>query len=278
MPSVTIPGLSGRWSLRLLPLAFIFSPLRADEALAAAWRNLAGQLHIEAATHLKAAADSRERELAAAVLQAMQQPTTEERLLQVERRLLALADGHDDETAEAALYLAGRIYQVHFNPPNPAKAAHYYEQLAARAPASHWAQLGLVKLAILQLNVLPVPGGPSARLAVGEALLSRVTIPTLRRDLLITLARTRIFYEQPLDAVLADFLAADAIGGLRGPAQGDVYLQIGELSFRAGRLQQSRDYFQRYLNLNSADPRSYTVRQRLGEIEERLAAGGRERS
>lgn len=278
MPSVTFPCLPGRWSLRLLLSAFILTPLRADEALTEAWRNLAGQLHIEAATRLKEAEDSRERELAAAVLLAMRQPTTDERLLEVERRLLALAEGHDDETAAAALYFAGRLFQVHFNPPNPAKAAHYYEQLAARAPDSHWAQLGLVKLGLLQLYVLPTPGGPAQRLAAAEGLLSRVTIPTLRRDLLITLARTRIFYEQPLDAVLADFLAADAIGGLRGPAQGDVYLQIGELSFRAGRLQQSRDYFQRYLNLNSADPRSFTAQRRLDEIATRLAAGGEEQS
>lgn len=278
MPCVTAPCLPSRWSLRLLLLVLIVTPLRADDALAEAWRNLAGQLHIEAATRLKDAADSRERELASAVLQAMQQPTTDERLNQVERRLLALADGHDDETAAAALYLAGRLHQVHFNPPDPAKAAHYYEQLAARAPASHWAQLGLVKLALLQLYVLPVPGGPPARFAVAESLLPRVTSQPLRRDLHITLARTRIFYEQPLDAVLADFLAADAIGGLRGPAQGDVYLQIGELSFRAGHLLQARDYFNRYLNLNSADPRAYTVQQRLGEIATRLAADGEDRS
>jgi hypothetical protein len=262
----------------LLLIAFILTPLRADDALVEAWRNLAGHLHIEAATQLKKTADSRERELAAAVLLALRQPTTDERLLEVERRLLALADGHEDDISAAALYLAGRLYQVHFNPSNPAKAAQYYEQLAARAPDSHWAQLGLVKLGLLQLYVLPVTGGPSARLATAAALLPRVTIPALRRDLLITLARTRIFYEQPLDAVLADFLAADAIGGLRGPAQGDVYLQIGELSFRAGRLQQSRDYFQRYLNLNSADPRSYTAQQRLDEIATRLAAGGEEQS
>lgn len=262
----------------MLLFALVLCPLRADEALAEAWRNLAGHLHIEAATRLKDAADSRERELAAAVLQAMQQPTTDERLHQVERRLLALAEGHDDETAAAALYLAGRLHQVHFNPPDAAKAAHYYEQLAARAPDSHWAQLGLVKLGLLHLYVLPAPGGPPDRLAATEALLPRVTIPTLRRDLFITLARTRIFYEQPLDAVLVDFLAADAIGGLRGPAQGDVYLQIGELSLRAGHLLQARDYFNRYLELNSADPRSYTVQQRLGEIETRLAAVAEDRS
>jgi len=278
MPNVTTPRLFCRWCLRLLPMTLILSPLRAEDALAQAWRHLAGHLHIEAATHLKAAADSRERELAAAVLLAMRQPTTDERLLEVERRLVALAEGQHDETAAAALYLAGRLHQVHFNPPDAAKAAHYYEQLALRAPDSHWAQLGLVKLGLLRLYVLPAPGGPAERFAATEALLSRVTIPTLRRDLLITLARTRIFYEQPLDAVLADFLAADAIGGLRGPAQGDVYLQIGELSFRTGRLLQSRDYFQRYLNLNSADPRSYTVKQRLGEIDRRLTAGGEEQS
>ncbi|MCW5547411.1 MAG: hypothetical protein KIT44_00455 [Opitutaceae bacterium] len=73
--------------------------------------------------------------------------------------------------------------------------------------------------------------------------------------------------------MLNDLLAADAIGGLTGPALGEFLLQIAELSLRAGHLRQARDYFTRYLGLNTADPRAYTANERLKQIEARLAAG-----
>jgi tetratricopeptide (TPR) repeat protein len=259
----------------LLGLATAVPARAAGDELAEAWRFVAGHLYAEAGTKLRTADDTRERRLAEAVLLAAQQPTTDERMQEVERRLNALAAATDD-VSNAALYLAGRLHQVHYPRPDNARAAEYFERLAERSPASHWAQLGLVKLALLQLYVLPETGGPGARLAKAEALLPRVTIPQLRRDLLITLGRTRIFYDQPLDTVLTDLLAADAIGGLTGPAQGEFYLQIGELSFRAGQLQQSRDYFTRYLKLNTADPRAYTATRRIQEIDARFAAGGEE--
>lgn len=248
-------------------------PAAADSQLAEAWRNVAGHLYTEAGLALRGAEASRERELAEAVLLAAQQPTTDERLRTVERRLQELASSADDAVSAAALYLAGRLHQVHFARADHARAADYFERLASRFPDSHWAQLGLVKLGLLQLYMLPEPGGQEARLAKADALLPRLTIPQLRRDLLIVIARTRIFYEQPLDDVLDDLLAADAIGGLTGPALGEFLLQIAELSLRAGHLRQARDYFTRYLGLNTADPRAYTANERLKQIEARLAAG-----
>lgn len=270
-----VPPLQPRWKISLvllcclLPAAFA----SADEPLASAWRKVAGHLYTEAGIELRRADDSRERRLAAAVLLAAQQPTTEERLREVERQLNALAAEGRDEPADAALYLAGRLHQLHFQRPDYRRAGEYYEMLATRSPDSAWAQLGLVKLALLRLYQLPEPGGPEARLAAAAELLPRVTIPRLRRDLLIVLGRTRIFYDQPLDAVLADLLAADTIGGLTGPALGEFLLQIAELSRRSGQWTQARDYFVRYLELNTADPRAYAARDRLREIEARIAAG-----
>lgn len=248
-------------------------PAVAEPKLAEAWRKVAGHLYTEAGLALRGADESRERELAATVMLAAQQPTTDERLREAERRLEVLAAETDDAVTEVALYLAGRLHQVHFLRADHPRAAEYYETLAIRFPQGHWAQLGLVKLALLQLYMLPEPGGPVERLAKTGALLPRVTRPQLRRDLLIVLGRTRIFYDQPLDAVLTDLLAADEIGGLTGPAQGEFLLQIAELSFRAGHLRQSRDYFTRYLELNTADPRAYTANERLKQIEARLMAG-----
>lgn len=262
-----------RWIFIALLSCLTALPALSDPNLAEAWRKVAGHLYTEAGLALRGAEESRERELAEAVMLAAQQPTTDERLREVERRLTALAESADDDVSAAALYLTGRLHQVHFSRADHARAAHYFEAAAIRFPNSHWAQLGLVKLALLQLYMLPEPGGLAVRLAKAGAILPRVTIPQLRRDLLIVLGRTRIFYDQPHDAVLADLLAADAIGGLTGPAQGEFLLQIAELSMRAGHLRQSRGYFTRYLELNTADPRAYTANERLKQIEARLAAG-----
>lgn len=244
----------------------------ADEPLAEAWHKLASHLPGEANGLLQRAdaADPRARALAQAVAQTAQQPVTDEKLRAVEKQLNALADG-DDEIAAAALYFAGRIYQVHFSTPDAVKAAHYYRRLAERQPASDWAQLGLVKLGLLTLYALPEPATPAARIAATETLLTQVTQPRHRRDLLIVLARGRLFYEQPLEAVLADLVAADAIGGLSGVAQRDFLLQVGELAFRAGRWRQAQEYFTRYLADGSADPRWFAVRERMKLIDARLA-------
>lgn len=249
--------------------------LAAAEPLTEAWAKLASHLPGEASALLQhaGAASPRERALAQAVAQAAQQPVTDEKLRAVEKQLNELAAGGDD-VAAAALYFAGRIYQVHFSTPDAAKAADYYRRLAERQPASEWAQRGLVKLALLTLYALPEPAAPAARITATAALLPQVTLPRQRRDLLIVLARGRLFYEQPLEAVLADLLAADALGGLSGVAERDFLLQVGELSFRAGQWRQAQAYFARYLADGSADPRAFAVRERMKALETKLAAGG----
>lgn len=258
-----------------LPLFFLFClpPVvlaAADAEPAAFWRLLAGNLAGEAAAALREAppADPRERALAEAAILVARQPLTDERLREAERRLNALATVAD-EAGAAALYLAGRLHQVHYTTPDYVRAAAYYRQLAEAQPASSWAQLGLVKLALLTLHVLPEPATPAARLAAAEALLDRVTEPVLRRDFLIVLGRARLFYELDLERARADLLAADAIGGLSGLAEADIALQIGELSFRAGDDATALRYFERFLLANDADPRVYAVQQRLKAIADR---------
>lgn len=254
-----------------LPLSLILTTLAcANPTPDAVWRMLAGNLPGEAAAALQAAppSDRRERALAEAVVLTARQPLTDERLREAESLLNALA-AEKDEVGAAALYLAGRLHQLHFSTPDYAAAAGYFRRLADRQPASPWAQLGLVKLALLTLHVLPEPAGPAARIATAEALLPHLTLPPLRRDLLIVLGRARLFHGIEPDRARANLLAADAIGGLTGLAEADVILQIGELSFRAGDDARSREYFERFLKANDADPRVFTVEQRLKAIEAR---------
>jgi hypothetical protein len=266
-----------RLGLLLASSLLAAGPLRADEPLAGAWRFLAGQQLVEAGLALKSAAESdpRERELAQAVLLVAQQPVTDLRLAEAERRLQALATVAD-ETGAAAQYFAGRLHQLHFAKPDHRRAADYYRALAVRQPASHWAQLAQVKLALLTLYMLPEPAAPAARLAAVEAMLPGMTIPRLRRDLLIVLGRSRLFYDEPVERALADLVAAADIGGLTGIAEGQFLLQVAELSFRTGRDEQARDFFVRYLRDNEADPRSFTARERLREIDERRAGAAQE--
>lgn len=250
-------------------------PLRAEEPLADAWRKIAAHLSGEAGAILQRAntADPRNRELAQAVVRAVQPPTSDEKLAAAERQLLALGEGTDD-IAAAALYFAGRLRQVHFAQPDPVAAAKLYRTLAARQPASHWAQLGLVKLAVLTLYVLPEPAATADRFVAAEGLLAGVHEPDLRRDLLIALGRTRLFYGQPLPAVLADLRAADAIGGLNGLVEGNFLMQLAELSFRAGEWREARAVYQRFLKSNAIDPRVFAVQRRLEEIAARLGEPG----
>ena len=260
--------------LRLSLACMASSALQAGDDVTAAWELVGRHLANDALAGLRARREqgSREAAFAEAVVRMDSQPVTEAGLKQVEERLGELARG-SDEIAQASAYLIGRLYQAHFFTPDYPRAAQQYEQLAQRHPESYWAQLGLVKLALLQLFVLPEPAGPAARMAAAETLLPRVTVPELRRDLHIVLGRAGLFHEQPLDAVLAHLVEADRIGGLAMLKRGELQVQIGELSRRAGRWEQAGIYFQRFVDENDVDGRVHTVKVKLAEIAEHQRAG-----
>jgi hypothetical protein len=240
----------------------------ATDPVTATWEFVARHLPEEAAASVRTAPVSGDREaaLARAVVLMDATPVSDRRLEDVAAQLEELARG-DDEIAQAAGYLTGRLYQAHFYRPDFPRAAHAYEALAARHPGGYWAQLGLVKLALLQLYVLAAPEAPEARIAAAETLLPRVTIPELQCDLHIVLGRARLFHGQPLGGVLAHLLAADRIGGLTGLKRAELLVQIAELSRRAGQPAQARAYFQRFMAENEVDARVYTVKAILAEMD-----------
>lgn len=192
---------------------------------------------------------------------------------QAEQLLVQLIDG-DDEIAEQAAYLQARIYQLHLKQPDYPKAAELYRALAARRPQSHWAQLGLVKLALLKLYVLPDSTAAGAdRLAPAEALLPQIHEPLLQRDLHLQIGQAGVILKQPLPRFVPHLEAAARAGGIAGTAGEDLVIQVGELSYRAGFLRQARDYFERYLKEYPTNVRAYAATQRIAEIDRRLAAG-----
>lgn len=259
------------WPVLLSALLF---PLTLPAATPAdAWRALADSRPQDALRLLKSLPPGRETQLIHALALMHQQPVTDEALRQAELLLVALAAG-DDDLALQAHYLQARLHQVHAAAPDPARAAELYTALAARQPASHWAQLARVKLALLHLYTLPAPGGPEARLRVAEAQLAQLTEPALQRDLHLQIGEAGLHHGLPPARVLPHLRAADDIGGVPGVAQEDLILQIGELSFRTGDLATARAYFERYLRDYAVNPRCFTVRHRLRELEARARPEG----
>ena len=202
------------------------------------------------------------------------QPATDGNLREAETVLTELAQGQDQIAAQAA-YLRARIYQLHLNEPDFARAAELYEALAQRQPQSHWAQLGLVKLGMLKLYMLPDSTDLKAdRLAPAEAVLSRISEPLLRRDLDLQIGQAGIVLHQPQARFLPHLIAADRVSGITGTAREDLIVQIGVLSERAGDWVRAREYFERYLAEYPTNVRAFTIREKLAAANRRLAKGG----
>lgn len=207
---------------------------------------------------------TRPDELAALVTRLALATDDDSRLRALALELAALAEGNDD-VAAAASYLTARIEQIHRAEPDYARAARLFEATATRFPQSAWGQLSLVKLAVLQLYVLP-GRSPESRVAAARALLPRVTIRELRRDLHLVIGRAAVEFGQPLRDALADLRAAEEAGGLAQAVRAELQLQIGVLSRRVGEPEQAARYLERFVANNAADPRAYTARQELAAV------------
>jgi tetratricopeptide (TPR) repeat protein len=264
---------------RILPL-LILTPLLAASAAPSggserAYAALADNRPQDVLRQLRPDAPAREDRLAWAAARIGAQPATDGNMREAETVLVELARGTDDLAAQAA-FLQARIYQLHLNQPDFAKAAQLYGELADRFPQSHWAQLGLVKLGLLKLYLLPDVSGPgSDRLAAAEALLPRIHEPLLRRDLNLQIGQAGIALKQPQARFLPHLIAAERVGGITGNAREDLVVQIGVLSERAGDWATAREYFEKYLAAYPDNVRAYSIRQRLAEANRRLGQEGR---
>jgi len=260
-------------------LLLLIGPLLAAGAVPptdhdAAWRALANNRPQDVLRQLRRETDARADRLAWAAGRMGMQPSSDDNMREAEAVLAELARGPDELGAEAA-YLRARIYQLHLTEPDFPKAATLYAELAERQPHSHWAQLGLVKLGMLKLYLLPDSSDPAAdRLAPAEALLARITEPLLRRDLDLQIGQAGIALHQPLARYLPHLIAAERVGGITGTAGEDLLVQIGVLSERGGDWGRAREYFERYLAAYPTNVRAFNIRQKLKEVNRRLAQEG----
>ncbi|MBS0631702.1 MAG: tetratricopeptide repeat protein [Verrucomicrobia bacterium] len=251
-------------------LLFGAAPVKLDDA----WRALSDGRDRDALRAIGNDRSTRAAQLAYAATVMSQQPAIDQNMREAEAIFIELAKG-DDAIADEAAYLRARLWQLHYFTPDLAKAAELYTELAARHPQSHWAQLGLVKLGLLKLYALPDPASPD-RLAPAEALLARIHEPALQRDLHLQIGQAGVVLRQPLRRLIPHLVAADQIGGIGATAYEDLVIQIGELSLRAGLLEQAKVYFTRYLKEYPAALRTFAVRKRLEEAERQLALAAKE--
>jgi tetratricopeptide (TPR) repeat protein len=266
-----------RLARHVLPL-LIWPLLAAGAAppadLDPAWSALANLRPKDVLRQLDDTGQSRPAQLARAAAWMSLQPATDENMRTAEAVFTELAKGDDAVAAEAG-YLRARLHQLHYAQPDYARAAELYRELAARQPHSHWAQLGLVKLAMLELYLLPgAAPAETDRLAPAEAVLAQIEERLLQRDLHLQIGRAGMALQQPLPRLLPHLVAADRIGGISGTAREDLIVQIGVLSLRAGQAAQAREYFERYLREYPTNARAFSVKLQLAEANQRLAKEG----
>lgn len=233
------------------------------------WRQVATYLSKEAQSQLSelsaatGPAAQRERDFCMAVVQLDQQPLTEVRLDDVERRLQQLVATEDnDEIGRAARFLLGRIAQLYRASPDVARAAEYFQGLVEQAGPGRWGEAARIKLAVLRAYALPETGDASARVTAVETLLPAARDPVIVRDLHRIAARAIMFYNLPPAAALRHLRAADEIGGLSGTLGADQLVQIGELAWDTGDEALARRYYERLRTEYPRDPRIYLMDQR----------------
>jgi len=213
--------------------------------------------------------DARTKALADLVLDLARAPISEGQWADIEPALAELAKG-DDAVATRALYLQARLYQVHLLKPDYTRAEELYRELNQRWPGSHWAELGLVKLGLVKLYALEEPVDVNQRFAEVDALLAQIRTPTLRRDLQLQMGWAGLFHQRSIDEVLPHLIEADKVGGMMGITPENLIIQIGELSFRAGHLEQSKRYFERFLRDVPSNNKRYNVRKQLEKVNAAL--------
>jgi|UniRef100_UPI00404B73B2 hypothetical protein len=182
-----------------------------------------------------------------------------------QKELADLAVG-EGAVAEQALYLRARLFQVHRSPHDYERAETLFLELGSRNSASHWAQLGFVKVGLIRLYGSRNHEDRNVRLKAAEAVLTMITEPALKRDLHLQIGWAGLEWEQPLSVVIPHLKAADQEGNLMGIVPEDLVIQIAELSFRNGEISVARAYFERFLQEFPTSIKRYNVEQRLVDV------------
>ncbi len=275
----------GRWRVRIVVGAMLgLIPLRrllcaglcgilsvaAEPALEiSVWEKMSVYQSAEAERELERLPEAstqhavRERDFCAAVVHLDQQPLSESRLDDVEKRLQALIEVEgNDEIARASRYLLGRIAQIFRAEPDILQAAEYFRGLVEQPGPGIWGEQARLKLTVLTLYALPIKT-PAERLALVESYAVAARDPIAVRDIHRLVARAILFYNLLPERALKHLLQADEIGGLSGTQAADQLVQIGELAWDEGKEEMAAHYYDRLSKEYPRDPRIFTMQQRL---------------
>jgi hypothetical protein len=248
-------------------VALVIPAFAFAQDLRPAWEAASLGLSESAWQALPPAGPSRERTLTEAVILLNRSPISDRQLDRADQLLAALSAGESsDVISDAALFYRGRILQVHRAVPDLKAACAIYERLWRLSPDSHWAQRGLVELAIGTLY-------GSASDPTGDDVLGlekrgqRLTFPDARRDFHLVLADYYLAALQPAapSSALSHLLAAEASGAVIPQQCGDLWIRIGRLSERVDNRAQALRFYELFVA-------SYTRDNRLTLVKNRIAA------
>ncbi len=235
----------------------------------AVWEKLSVYLSAEANRELQTlpkvsdAQKKRERDFCAAVVHLDQQPLSEARLDEVERRLQVLLEVEDnDEIGRGSRYLMGRMAQIYRAQPDEERAAGYFRGLVEQPGPGEWQEQARLKLTLLTLYALPIKT-PDERIEIARAYAREARAPLVVRDMHRLLARAILFYNLSPDQALEHLLQADEIGGLRGTQGADQLVSIGELAWDEGKTEMAVHYYERLRREFPRDPRVFMMNERL---------------
>ncbi len=191
------------------------------------------------------------------------QPRTDATLAQCVGLLEKIvAENLGDDAGITALYLLGRIDQIHRATPDVAAARRRYTQLADGGSPHPLAQLAVVQLALLTLYRPLVPATPPVeRLAAAEALAARLTLPSAQSDLHLLLGRSTLFFGGAKEKALEHFVAARKLGIAPDRVRADTAFSTAELARELGRTHVAVECYTAFLQENPRDVRSWTARQ-----------------
>ena len=264
---------SVRW-ISLVCLAVALTPAPSSgaaptasppRALAEAWQTLSTGQCDDAIRQFAAAGASREARLGLAMAQFNRPPVTASSLDDARQQFEQLTAGND-EVGHAARYFLGRLQQLHPLNPDPAAAARTYERLIATGADDRWCRLGLVKLAVLRLTVLPSPNGFAAQLASAEPLLARTADPVTQRDLHLVISEVRLHHELYDAGTLGHLQAALGEPTLPADLRADLLIQTARLSLKLGDPATARAHYERFLREFPKDRRHFTVQEALAHL------------
>jgi tetratricopeptide (TPR) repeat protein len=221
----------------------------------------------EALAEFEKAAGDRQSQLGQAIALLNLQPKTEGNLDRADSLLRQVEEGKaDDLFGVMALYYRARIAQIHRSEPNLPEAKRLYEELIARDPKHPFAQIAVVKLAMIRINEAPAQTDRAALLHEISKTGSGLTYPPAIRDFHLALADAFGDWQLSDAESLDHLLAAFRSGALSGNILATTLVRIGEISRLQGQSSQAREFYSRLLEEFPRDSRSFTVRKRMGEL------------